>query len=322
MSTITAPTTSVRLSDRLIMVWERLNKPIFYTILIAWAILAIAPLYFTLVFSLKPVADAYTPPLAFPIPFTLDNYKTVIQSFNLFPRWLLNSIIVSFTVTISRVLFCAMGGYAFARMEFPFKRLLFNAMLVSMMIPGQVTLIPSFLVIGPGILRGGLKLSEIPLLGSLFTDSKAAIPTGFGLVDSLAGVILPGIVAAFGVFMMTQFYKSLPKELEEAAMLDGLGRWGIFFRIVLPISQTQLLTLALLTFQGEWNAFMWPLVILRTPEHFTLPIGLQWFRGEYYTLYSIVLAGSLFNTIPILILFFLFQRYFVQGIATTGLKDV
>ena len=182
-------------------------------------------------------------------------------------------------------------------------------MLISMMIPGQVTLIPTFLVVGPGVIRGGLKIGDL------------TIPTGFGLTDNLAGVILPGIVAAFGIFMLTQYFKSLPKELEEAAMMDGLSRWGIFFRIVLPLSQTQLLTLALLTFQGEWNAFMWPLIILRTPENFTLPLGLNWFRGEYYTLISKVLAGSLFNTLPILVLFFLFQRYFVQSIAGTGMKE-
>ncbi|MGB9799548.1 MAG: carbohydrate ABC transporter permease [Thermanaerothrix sp.] len=296
-------------SDRLILWYDRLKTPLFYLILILWAIICIAPLYFTLVFSLKPVANAYDPPLFWPIPFTLENFRDVIGALPLFPRWLLNSLIVSLAVTILRIFFCAMGGYAFARMEFPLKGFLFNAMLVSMMIPGQVTLIPAFLVVGPGIIRGGLKLGDITL------------PTGFGLIDNLGGVILPGIVTAFGVFMMTQFYKSLPRELEEAAMMDGLGRWGIFFRIVLPLSQTQLLTLALLTFQGEWNAFMWPLIILRTPENFTLPLGLNWFRGEYYTLISKVLAGSLFNTLPILVLFFIFQRYFVQSIAGSGLKE-
>jgi multiple sugar transport system permease protein len=297
------------LADRLVFLYERIKTPLFYLILILWSIICVAPLYFTLVFSLKPVANAYDPPLFWPSPFTLDNFRDVVTALPLFPRWLLNSMIVSFVVTVLRVLFCAMGGYAFARMDFPLKGLLFNLMLVSMMIPGQVTLIPSFLVVGPGIIRGGLKIGNI------------TIPTGFGLIDNLGGVILPGIATAFGVFMMTQFYKNLPKELEEAAMIDGLGRWGIFFRIVLPISQTQLLTLALLTFQGEWNAFMWPLVILRTPENFTLPLGLNWFRGEYYTLISKVLAGSLFNTLPILILFFLFQRHFVQSIAGTGLKE-
>ncbi len=311
MSAVTARSIplAVSASDRILAVWDRVRAPFFYAILIVWSIVCLAPLYFTLVFSLKPVVNVYDPPLLWPSPFTLDNFRTVIESFELFPRWLLNSVIVSFVVSILRVLFCAMGGYAFARLDFPLKRPLFTAMLISMMIPGQVTLIPSFLVVGPGIVRGGLKIGDITL------------PTGFGLQNNLAGVILPGIVAAFGIFMMTQFYKSLPKDLEEAAMMDGAGRFGIFFRIVLPLSQTQLLTLALLTFQGEWNAFMWPLVILRTPENFTLPIGLQWFRGEYFSLYSIVLAGSLFNTIPILILFFTFQRYFVQSIAQTGSKE-
>jgi multiple sugar transport system permease protein len=288
--------------------WEVLKKPVFYAILIVWALLALAPLYFTLVFSLKPIANAYEPPLAWPSPFSLENYRTVIESFELFPRWIFNSGLIAVIVTAGQVLFCAMAGYAFARLEFPLKGLLFNLLLISMMLPGVVTLIPKFLVVGPGVARD-LNIAGIK------------IPTGFGLLDNPAGVILPSIVAAFGIFMMTQFYKSIPRELEEAAMMDGAGRFGTFFRIILPISQTQLLTLALLTFQGSWNSFMDPLIILRTPENFTLPLGLQWFRGEYYTQYSVVLAGSLFNTLPILILFFAFQRYFVQGIAQTGSKE-
>jgi len=306
MTTLSRPAST---ADRLLAIWERIKNPLFYVILVAWALICLAPLYFTLVFSLKPVASAYKPPLFLPIPFTLENYRDVLAALPLFPRWIFNSVFVSLIVTGLRILFCAMGGYAFARLEFPGKKIFFNAMLISMMIPGQVTLIPTFLVVGPGVIRGGLKIGDL------------TIPTGFGLTDNLAGVILPGIVAAFGIFMLTQYFKSLPKELEEAAMMDGLSRWGIFFRIVLPLSQTQLLTLALLTFQGEWNAFMWPLIILRTPENFTLPLGLNWFRGEYYTLISKVLAGSLFNTLPILVLFFLFQRYFVQSIAGTGMKE-
>lgn len=289
--------------------WDRIKKPLFYGILIAWGIICLAPLYFTLVFSLKPVAESYNPPLWLPIPFTLENYRTILQSFELFPRWLTNSFTVSIITTILRVLFCSMAGYAFARIKFPLKGLLFNALLVSMMMPGVITLIPKFLIVGPGFIRGGIDIGPITL------------PTGFDLIDKLGGVILPHLTEAFGVFMMTQFYKSFPTELEEAATMDGSGRWGTFFRIVLPVSQTQLITLFLLTFQGEWNRFMEPLLILRSPEHFTLPLGLQWFRGEYYTLYSIVLAGSLFNTIPILILFFAFQRYFIQSIAQTGSKE-
>ncbi|MCS6992904.1 MAG: carbohydrate ABC transporter permease [Anaerolineales bacterium] len=296
-------------SGESMVILDQVRKGIFYALLIFWAILSIAPLYFTLVFSLKPVANAYTPPIWWPFPFTLENYQTILQTFELFPRWVMNSVVISITVTIFRVLFCAMAGYAFARIEFPLKNFLFNLLLVSMMMPGVVTLIPSFLIIGPGLIRGGISLGNLTL------------PTGFNLLDSMWGVIVPGMADAFGVFMMTQFYKSFPKELEEAAMMDGSGRWGTFFRIVLPISQTQLLTLGLLTFQGAWNSFMWPLLVLRTPENFTLPIGLQWFRGEYYTLYSVVLAGSLFNTLPMLIIFFAFQKYFIRSIASTGSKE-
>lgn len=306
----TSPSSRNRSSrEQLIDGWERIKAPVFYTLLTIWGIICLTPLYFTLVFSLKPIENAYTPPLWLPTPFTFANYETVFSSFDLFPRWLLNSTIIAVIVTVLRVLFCAMAGYAFARIEFPFKKFLFNALLISMMMPGVVTLIPKFLIIGPGFIRGGIHLGEL------------TIPTGFGLIDKLGGVILPSVVDAFGVFMMTQFYKSFPKELEEAATMDGSSRIGTFFRVVLPISQTQLITLALLTFQGEWNRFMEPLLILRSPENFTLPIGLQWFRGEYYTLYSVILAGSLFNTLPILILFFLFQRYFIQSIATTGSKE-
>jgi multiple sugar transport system permease protein len=294
---------------RILESWVSLNKPFYYVILIVWAIICLSPLYFTLVFSFKPVSNAYSPPLWWPVPFTLQNYQTVLQSTALFPVWVVNSLVVSIATTLLRVLFCAMAGYAFARLEFPFKSFLFIALLVSMMMPGVVMLIPRFLIVGPGLIRGGLQLGPLNL------------PTGFHLLDNLGGVILPFVAEAFGVFMMTQFYKSFPKELEEAAIMDGAGRLGIFFRIVLPISQTQLITLALLAFQGEWNRFMEPLVLLRSPEHFTLPLGLQWFHGEYYTLVTVVLAGSLFNTLPILILFFLFQRYFIQSIATTGSKE-
>lgn len=297
------------INTRILAIWELVKTPFFYAMLVFWGIVCLAPLYYTLVFSLKPIENAYTPPLGWPTPFTFDNYLTVFKSFDLFPRWLYNSAFIAIVVTVLRVLFCAMAGYAFARIEFPFKNFLFTALLISMMMPGVVTLIPSFLVIGPGFIKGGIHL------GSL------TIPTGFHLLDSPGGVILPSVVDAFGVFMMTQFYKSFPKELEEAAEMDGSGRWGTFFRVVLPISQTQLLTLALLTFQGSWNNFMWPLLVLRSPENFTLPIGLQWFRGEYYTLYSVILAGSLFNTLPILILFFVFQRYFIRSIASSGSKE-
>lgn len=266
----------------------------FYTLLLAWGAIAMAPFWLSLVYSFMPKEHIYDPPRLWPSPFTLDNYRTVVTAFKLFPRWLLNSALISGIFVVVRTLFCAMGGYAFARMRFPGKSVLFALMLASMMIPGQVTLIPKYLIIGPRV---------------------------FHLLDKLAGVILPDIATAFGVFMMAQYYKSIPVELEEAARIDGAGRFATFFRIILPVGQTSLLTLALFTFQGSWNEFMWPLIVLQTPANFTLPLGLQWFKNEYYSLYSNVLAGSMFNTLPVVILFFAFQRYFVRSIATTGLKE-
>ncbi len=288
--------------------WDKIKMPLFYGILILWGVISIVPFWLSIVYSLKPVNNLYDPPFWLPIPFTLDNYRVILTQFELFPRWLFNSAVISGILLVIRPLFCAMGGYAFARLNFPGRKWLFNAMLFSMMIPGQVLLVPNFLIIGPGVVKN-------------LTLGGVKIPTGFGLLDNLAAVILPGIVDAFGLFMMTQFYRSIPRELEEAAYIDGASRLGTFFRIILPISQTTLTTLALFTFQGTWNAFMWPLLVLRTPENFTLPIGLQWFRGEYYSLYSIILAGSLFNTIPMLVLFFTFQKYFIRSIAATGSKE-
>lgn len=289
--------------------WNRIKTPLFYGVLLLWTILSVTPFLFSIVFSFKPINNLYTPPFWWPNPFTLDNYRTILGQFkDLFPRWVLNSALISGVLLVIRPLFCAMSGYAFARLRFPGRKILFNAMLFSMMIPGQVLLIPNFLLIGPGVIKN-LQVAGLH------------IPTGFGLLDNLLGVILPGIVDAFGVFMMAQFYQSIPKELEEAAYIDGASRFTTFFRVILPISQTTLITLALFTFQGTWNAFMWPLLVLRTPTNFTLPIGLQWFRGEYYSLYSVILAGSLFNTIPVLIIFFLFQKYFIRSIASTGSKE-
>ncbi len=273
--------------------WDRIKKPLFYGVLLGWSAIAVTPFLLTVVFSLKPLTHLYEPPFFLPIPFTLENYLKVVTEFrHLFPRWMLNTAFVAGLLAVVRTLFCAMGGYAFARLRFPGRDLLFWAMLVTMMIPGQVTLIPNFLIIRQ-----------------------------MRLLDSLAALIVPGIAGAFGVFMMAQFYKNLPRDLEEAAMIDGAGWFTIFFRIILPISRPALLTLALFTFQGEWNAFMWPLIVLNSPEHFILPLGLSWFKGEYYTVYSVVLAGSMFNSVPILLLFFLFQGYFTRGIALTGLRE-
>lgn len=295
MTTIAAPTT-VRYREQILW-WDRIKMPLFYAILFLWFLISIGPFWLSVVYSFMPKEHVFDPPRLFPIPFSLENYRTVLTSFELFPRWLFNSAAVSLTITLGDLIFAPMAGYAFARLQFPFKNALFIMMLVVLMLPGQVTWIPNYLL-----------MNQLGILNTLF-----AVIFGGGVSRGMARV--------FSVFMMKQFYESIPTELEEAALMDGANRFQVFFRVIFPISQAALVTLVLFTFQSHWNEFPWPYLVLQTPENFTLPIGLLWFKSEYYTLYSLILAGSLFNTLPTLILFFLFQRYFIRSVALTGLKE-
>lgn len=272
---------------------QKFWRIIFYFFLILWGLIAATPFWISFVYSLMPKENIFNmPPSLFPKPFTLDNYKTVLFAFkDYFPKWLINSFILSIFVAIFRTLFCAMGGYAFARLNFPLKNVIFSIILFSMMIPGQVFIVPNYII-----------LSKLRL------------------INQLAGVVLPSLVTVFGIFFMRQFFQSIPKELEESAFIDGANRWQILFKIILPVAIPGLSALALLNFQGTWNEFMWPLIVLQTPEKFTLPVGLSWFKNEYYSLYSYVLAGSIFNALPIIILFFLFQRYIMKSVAFTGIS--
>lgn len=279
-----------------IPLWDRIKIPLFYALLIGWTLIAVLPFWFTVVYSFQPKTAIYDPPRLWPSPFTLENYQTVLTAFREFPLWLLNSLIFASVAMVLRVFFSAMAGYAFARMRFPGRGLLFTLILGSMMLPGVTTLVPQYWM---------------------------AVRV-FDLGNSISGLTLiwTGANFAFGVFMMTQFLKQIPRDLEEAAFIDGAGWFTTFFRVVLPLARPALLALAIFSFQGSWNEFMLSLVLLRSPENFTLPLGLAGFRFEYYAIYSNVLAGSMFNSIPIMIIFFVFQRYFVRGIAYTGLKGV
>lgn len=279
-----------------IPLWDRIKIPVFYSLLILWTLVAILPYWLTVVFSFMPKTAIYDPPRLWPSPFSLENYRAVLTAFDEFPLWLRNSFFFAGAAMVLRVLFASMAGYAFARMRFPGRGFLFTLILGSMMLPGVAMLVPQYWM----------------------------AVKWFKIVDTLAGLIViwTGANFAFGVFMMTQFFKQVPWDLEEAAFIDGAGWFTTFFRVVLPLARPALLALGIFSFQGSWNEFMLSLVLLQTPEKFTLPLGLAMFRFQYYAIYSNVLAGSLFNSLPIMIIFFIFQRYFVQGIAYTGLKGV
>jgi ABC-type spermidine/putrescine transport system permease subunit II len=185
----------------------------------------------------------------------------------------------------------ALAGYAFARLNFPGRTVLFLAVLATLMIPLQVTLIPKFIIMKQ-----------------------------FGLINTYPGVILPNISTAAGIFLMTQFMKAIPHELEEAAVMDGATKWTVFTRVILPLSIPAMTALAIFSFQGQWNDFLWPLVILNDPTLFTLPLGIAGFSTEFVQNTNWVLVGSIFTTLPMVLLVFFFQRYIIKSVATTGGK--
>ncbi len=224
---------------------------------------------------------------------TLDGYREILVDNNL-GRWFLNSVIFSVAVTLARLAFDSLAGYALARIKFPGNRLMFFVMLGTMMIPGIVLLIPRFLI-----------LQQL------------------GILNTYQGFIFSLAADAFGVFLMKQFFESIPGEIEEAAMVDGANRFVMFFRIVLPMATPALTALAIFSFQGTWNNFMDALIIIGGKQDlFNLPLGLAILRGAFgETLrWHSFLAGSVLTTLPLAILFFIFQRYFVEGISYTGLK--
>ena len=264
---------------------------IVYLFLGVFFVSSLGPLVFTLISSFKTMHDVLAfPPSLLPNPAILSNYTGVLSN-PYFLRWILNTLIYAGGATVLNVIFSAMAGYAFARMKFPGRTLLFTITLSVMMIPSAVTLIPKFLVVN-----------------SLHMN------------NSFFALILPAMAQPFSVFIMVQFMKTLPKELEESAMIDGASRWRTFYQVILPLVKPALTVVAILTFQGAWNDFQWPLVALGTQDMYTLPLGLFFFKSAHYTQYNLLLAGSMFNIVPILILFFVFQRYFIGGAIGSSVK--
>ncbi len=221
-----------------------------------------------------------------------DGYEEIFDA--RLPRWVLNTAFVAVAVTVLHLVFDSMAGYALARLRFPGSRFMFFLILGILMIPGIVLLLPRFII-----------LKEI------------------GLLNSYPALILPFAASLFGVFLMKQFFETVPKEIEEAAMVDGASRFGIFFRIVLPISTPALTALAIFSFQGMWNEFLQVLLLVAPrSELWTLPLGMAFLRGEVgeNLRWHSFLAGSVITTLPLVLIFFAFQRYFVEGISYTGLK--
>ena len=231
------------------------------------------------------------PPTWWPETPTLDNFRELFERLD-FPQFFTNSALVALAVTIGNLVFCSMLGYVLAKFDFAGKKLLFRVVLGTLMIPGMVTLVPLFVLVA-----------------------------NMGLVNTYGGLILPFLAAPFGVFLMRQFFVAMPDELIDAARVDGASEPRIFVQIVMPLAKPALATLAILTFLGSWNNFLWPLVVATTEDKYTLPVALALYStGQNQTDYGLLLAGAVVVVVPVLIVFLLLQRYFVQGVAMTGIK--
>jgi multiple sugar transport system permease protein len=271
---------------------RRGSRILLYAALIAGLVLMIGPFVWMILGSFKTTGELRRlPPTFLPEDPTTANYDELFDRLD-FPRYFFNSMVVALFVTAGNLLFCSMLGYALAKLEFPGKRVLFTLMLGTLMVPSIVTFMPLFVLV-----------------------------SNMNLVNTHAGLILPFLVGAFGAFLMRQFIDGIPDELLDAARIDGAGEYRIFFRIILPLCGPALATLAILTFLGSWNAFLWPLVVASTEDMYTLPVALALYAvGQNATRYGLLMAGSVVVVLPIIALFLLLQRYFVRGITMTGIK--
>jgi multiple sugar transport system permease protein len=263
----------------------------WHLVLFPLALIMLLPLVWMIVTSLQTQAESlHFPPVLVPRSLNVDNYPNALRSAP-FGRWFVNTFVVTSTVVVSNLLLCSLAGYAFARIRFFGREATFMLCLATLMVPFQVVMIPTFLIVKK-----------------------------LGLFDSLPALIAPNLVNAFGIFMLRQFFRTLPVELEEAARIDGASRLGVLFKIVLPLSLPALATLAVIQFMWTWNDFLWPLIAVFSQRNFTLQLGLTVFQGSHDVFWPLIMAGNVMSMIPMLVLFFVAQRYFVRGIATTGLK--
>ncbi len=262
-----------------------------YLMLILCAALMLVPFLWMLSTSLKGTQYVLNPvPELIPNPVTFASYTRL---FDLFPvgAWVGNSLLVAGLASAGQMLTSAMAAYAFARMRFRGSGLLFLLYLATMMVPFQVTVTPLFILM-----------------------------RNLGWINSYKGLILPQIFSAFGTFLLRQSFQTIPRELEEAAFLEGASHWTVFSRIILPLARPGLATLVVFAFMGSWNAFLWPLFVVNDQNLMTLPVGLAMLRGEYSTEWNLVMAGSVITIIPMLIVYIFAQKSLVKGFVTSGLK--
>lgn len=265
---------------------------IAYIILIVYSLITLYPFIWAVMASIKPYNELVGNQLKlWPQNPTLDNFRYIFTQDPLFPQWIKNSLIISCVGTFLNVIFNSMCGYALARLRFPGKKQLFLTILVAIMIPNQILLIPNYLIL------------------------KA-----IGFLDTYNALIIPSAINFAYIFMMRQFFISFPKEVEEAAQIDGLNRLSIFFRIVFPMAKASIATQAVFVFLGFWNEFMKPLLYMTSQDKYTLTLGLQSFQSQHATQWNYIMAASVITIAPIVILYIVLNKYFMEGVRIGGDK--
>jgi multiple sugar transport system permease protein len=274
----------------------RWRRVVAYILLIGWSLLMFVPFAWSVITSFKTLPDSVQLTII-PDPFTLDAYDYVFNKLDPpLPRLFFNSGIIAGAVTLSNVVLGSIAGYAFARLRFPGREVIFLVVLATLMIPDQLRLVPVYLLLNTlGLTKG---------------------------VAQYGGVILVLAISATSIFLLRQYFLSIPHEIEEAARIDGASYFTTFWRVMLPLAGPAVAAVAILQFQGTWNGYFWPYVILQQPDQYTVPVALSFFRlaGGLVTNWPPLMAMVVLATIPVFILYLFFQRYFVEGIAASGVK--
>lgn len=268
------------------------HRTIAHLLLFLGALTMIFPFIWMISTSLKGMGEVFVfPPTFFGEKLVWENYLRISDRFP-FGLFFFNSLKVTLIVVFAQLITSSLAGFVFARLEFKYRDLLFGLYLATMMVPAQVTMIPNFILM-----------------------------RFYGLVDTHAALILPGLVSAFGTFLLRQFFLTIPKALEDAARIDGCTPFGIYWRIFLPLSKPALATLGVFIFMGVWNDFLGPLVFINSLEKMTLPLGLAAMQGMYSTDWPVLMAGTVLSLLPVIIIFLLAQDFFIRGVTLSGLKD-
>ena len=267
------------------------NKIAIHIILILGIGITVFPFLWMILTAFKTVPESVAiPPVFFPKTWSIHGFIEIFDKLP-FAKVYVNTIIATVITVVVQVGFCTMAAYAFARIEFPGKNIIFIVILSILMVPGQIFLLPQYLIVQK-----------------------------LGLVNTLPALVLPNLFSAFGTFLMRQFFMSLPKELEEAAVLDGCNRFQIFGKIMLPLVKPGIVALVIFTSKFAWNDFMWPLIVNTDPDKMTLAPALSLLRGQFTTNFPVQMAGAVMSVIPMIVLFFIFQKQFIEGVAHTGVK--